>query len=245
METPAWFEPFKKIINKLFDAFFGEKPVENKQKVTKVPTLGDRGSDVTTLQLILNHNGADLVADGIFGPKTQDAVAAFQKKNGLPGSGIIGPKTMDLLGLELLPTVLTRKDEVYSTAVKEIGTKEVFGGKHNPRILEYHKTTGGFGDDETAWCASFVNWVLAQHNIKGTGSASARSFLKWGKKTTTPEQGDVVVFWRVSPTSWQGHVAFLDRIDGDKIWVLGGNQNNAVNIKAYPANQVLGFRTFV
>lgn len=37
------------------------------------------------------------VVDGIFGKKTEDAVKAFQKREGLTDDGIVGPKTMGLL----------------------------------------------------------------------------------------------------------------------------------------------------
>lgn len=56
--------------------------------------LGSRGADVKVLQQKLN-----LVADGIFGPITEEAVKAFQKANGLTVDGIVGPKTWDKLGI--------------------------------------------------------------------------------------------------------------------------------------------------
>lgn len=37
--------------------------------------------------------------DGIYGPKTREAVIKFQRKNGLVADGIIGPKTKTALGL--------------------------------------------------------------------------------------------------------------------------------------------------
>ncbi len=49
-----------------------------------------------------------------------------------------------------------------STAIGETGQKEIKGKEHNPRIIEYHSTTGGFKDDETPWCASFCNWVMEE-----------------------------------------------------------------------------------
>lgn len=54
--------------------------------------LGSRGNEVKTLQSKLN-----LIADGIFGPITEEAVKDFQKKNGLTADGVVGPKTWDKL----------------------------------------------------------------------------------------------------------------------------------------------------
>ncbi|MES2155571.1 MAG: phage tail tip lysozyme [bacterium] len=61
------------------------------------PTLrrGSKGPSVTELQDALNGAGAQppLVPDGDFGPKTLDAVLAFQTQRGLVVDGIVGPQT--------------------------------------------------------------------------------------------------------------------------------------------------------
>lgn len=56
--------------------------------------LGSRGNEVKTLQSKLN-----LIADGIFGPITEEIVKDFQKKNGLTADGVVGPSTWDKLGV--------------------------------------------------------------------------------------------------------------------------------------------------
>jgi cell wall-associated NlpC family hydrolase len=52
---------------------------------------------VKTLQNLLNQYGARLKVDGKFGPLTQAAVIAYQKKNGLTVDGIAGPQTFTAL----------------------------------------------------------------------------------------------------------------------------------------------------
>lgn len=54
---------------------------------------GSIGTAVKQLQQLLTFYGHPLVADGIFGPKTQNAVKAFQGGNGLVPDGIVGPLT--------------------------------------------------------------------------------------------------------------------------------------------------------
>ena len=49
---------------------------------------GSRGGEVATLQRALN-----LIADGIFGPITDEAVRDFQRSRNLATDGIVGPKT--------------------------------------------------------------------------------------------------------------------------------------------------------
>ena len=59
---------------------------------------GSRGAEVKTLQQKLN-----LVADGIFGSLTEEAVKEFQKNNGLTVDGIVGQKTWEKLGVSYNP----------------------------------------------------------------------------------------------------------------------------------------------
>lgn len=95
------------------------------------------------------------------------------------------------------------------------------------------------------WCAAFANAVLRKAGYEGTGSLMARSFLKYGRKTRRPSEGDIVVFKR-GRNRYAGHVGFYmgeTIIDGIKyILVLGGNQRKAVNVALYPKRKVLGYR---
>lgn len=69
----------------------------------EVITLGqayeNAGDRVRQLQLALNVFGAGLDADGEFGPRTEAAVKAYQRSNGLEVDGIAGPLTLAKLGL--------------------------------------------------------------------------------------------------------------------------------------------------
>ncbi len=65
--------------------------------------LGSRGEDVRTIQSMLNNARKTYSAipavdeDGIFGPRTEEAVKVFQLFDGLDTDGIVGPKTWDAL----------------------------------------------------------------------------------------------------------------------------------------------------
>lgn len=63
---------------------------------------GSQGEDVRALQEMLTSMGYDVgakngKADGIFGPKTETAVKAFQSRNGLAATGIADPETLDAI----------------------------------------------------------------------------------------------------------------------------------------------------
>lgn len=134
-----------------------------------------------------------------------------------------------------------------TTAFGEVGTKEITGMVHHPRILGYHACTGlGATDDETPWCASFVCWVLNQCDITSTRSAASLSFMRWGRELSEPVRGCVVIFERVDRNGTvipnRGHVGFWLGERGNVTYVLGGNQRNQVGINAYPSARVVGYR---
>ena len=128
-------------------------------------------------------------------------------------------------------------------AQAEKGVSTYPPGQSNPRITEYHSHTTLRGyDDKASWCSSFVNWTLAQAGMVGTGSALARSWLDWGRPLERPAPGCIVVLYRDDPESWKGHVSFYLRTEGDRIFLFGGNQLDAVREHDYPLNSVLGYR---
>lgn len=60
----------------------------------KTVKLKSRNSDlVIMLQEVLNEAGYTLVIDGVFGPRTDEAVKDYQEKNDLVKDGIVGLKT--------------------------------------------------------------------------------------------------------------------------------------------------------
>jgi murein L,D-transpeptidase YcbB/YkuD len=58
---------------------------------------GDQQHPVKTLQYLLRARGHVVTVDGIFGPKTDAAVRAFQQQKGLAVDGIVGPNTWSAL----------------------------------------------------------------------------------------------------------------------------------------------------
>jgi len=129
-------------------------------------------------------------------------------------------------------------------ALAEYGKKEIEGSRHNMDIVNYAKESGFLwvNDDETPWCSLFLNWAAMESNLERSKKANARSWLSVGKEIIAPEIGDIVVFWRNSPESWQGHVGIYINEEGEYVRVLGGNQGDQVNISKYSKKKVLGYR---
>jgi peptidoglycan hydrolase-like protein with peptidoglycan-binding domain len=62
---------------------------------------GDQDHPVRTLQYLLRARGHTVTVDGIFGPKTDAAVRAFQQERSLAVDGIVGPHTWRALIVEV------------------------------------------------------------------------------------------------------------------------------------------------
>lgn len=72
----------------------------------RVLRAGDRGPEVARWQLFLLGQGIEVgAADGIFGRRTGEGTAAFQKAHGLPADGVVGLRTWGqamVLGIEVI-----------------------------------------------------------------------------------------------------------------------------------------------
>ena len=126
-----------------------------------------------------------------------------------------------------------------------IGTTEGLGPENNPVIMAMYASVGHdwVEHDSVAWCAAFVGHCLEEAGIRSTRQLTARSYLDWGipVEIADAQPGDIGVIPR-GTSSWQGHVFFIERIEGPWVWGLGGNQSDAVNVKRYPVSKLLGVR---
>jgi len=136
----------------------------------------------------------------------------------------------------------------YDIAKGEEGIKEFPGDADNPQVVKYLKSCSTLSqsfqrNDETAWCSAFVNWCVEQAGFEGTESASARSWMHWGKPAAAPTTGCIVVLSRGSNPAF-GHVGFLVNKTTTTVRLLAGNQQDAVNVTSFPITRVLkdGFR---
>ncbi|MDI3284380.1 TIGR02594 family protein [Polyangium sp. 15x6] len=184
--------------------------------------------------------------DGIVGPRTWDAVldpdakaigASFQYQP--VGASDPTPSKPKPSEPETTPTNPGAGGASWMTiARKEEGVRETSGKAANPRIVEYHATTTlRAKSDEIAWCASFVNWVLKKAGYKGTNSAAAASWVKWGSPTTA-RQGAITVIYNASAANSSlstsgNHVGFLVRETSTHYVLLGGNQSNSVKESSF------------
>lgn len=131
-----------------------------------------------------------------------------------------------------------------------IGEKRIPGPGTNPFIEDLFKEIGSTlrGDDHS-YCAAGLGATLKRSGfayIEGEAGQLARNYLKYGHALDEPEEGCLVIFWRVKPNSWQGHVAFVESWTATTLTIVGFNQGGAVSRMTVPRtgskSQVLGYR---
>lgn len=126
-------------------------------------------------------------------------------------------------------------------AFKYTGVKEIKGPHHAPAITRWlAQLKAWWRDDETPWCGVYVAAVMQEAGyVVPHYYMRAKAWLDWGKQISRPVYGCIVVFNR----SGGGHVGFVVGYDSDgNLMVQGGNQGNAVNIRSFPIDRVLGYR---
>ena len=126
-------------------------------------------------------------------------------------------------------------------ARKLIGLHEIKGSQHSPEILQMWRDIkrSGIKDDETPWCAAFVGAMLERAGIQSSRFEGAKSYMQWGRTLIGPVYGCVGVLVRKGG----GHVGFIVGADKDgNLLVLGGNQDDQVNVRAFPFERFVAFR---
>lgn len=123
-----------------------------------------------------------------------------------------------------------------------LGLREIPGARHHPKIVQWWKDVKAswFVDDETPWCGAYVGGVLVEAGFQPAKDAPrALAWNNYGVKLDKPAYGCIVVFSR----NGGGHVGFcVGRDQKGNLMILGGNQDNEVNIKPFASSRIVGYR---
>lgn len=135
-----------------------------------------------------------------------------------------------------------------------IGTAEIKGIKHNPKIVGIWPAIGitWFKDDETPWCGGAMalwvtrgrEWAIANgFNAVAlpppSKPAAALSWLDYGSRIRRPAYGCIAVKRRTGG----GHVTIVvGKYADGRLACLGANQDDQVKISPYPASAFETFR---
>lgn len=182
--------------------------------------------------------------DGIDGPRTREAFAAFRRmRGGSAGTDELRASVAETqfgasLGFRALGFALRE----WCAGVKE----EPPGSNTGPRIREYLKNCVRDGKPlrltSGEWCAASASWCAFQarregerlpHEYRAAGIELQRDLEKaaaWRPVEAvragqySPRPGDLVILSRAG--TWTRHVCRLVAHRGDWLWTLGGNESN-------------------
>lgn len=202
--------------------------------------------NIVTLQKALVNAGFDVGLsgiDGVFGRDTIAAVKAFQKAYGLLNikyPGTVGPKTIAALGLE---TLSREAHETFAPWLDLcIQKKSLHEGKDHLELAKFLKSDGKtLGDPRKfPWCGDLVETCIAltcPDERLPLNPYLAANWTHFGQ-SIKPTRGAILSFWRGSPTSGLGHVAFYnsESITAYNVW--GGNQNNSISLTSIAKNRL-------
>lgn len=173
--------------------------------------------------------------DGIWGRQTTQAVRDFQSDMGLKIDGIVGPATLAALMPNIpVPEGLDRIDLIwFKEARRLLNTKEIPGKESNNIILDWSTELGiSYKGDDIPWCGLFVGHCIGSslpNEPLPSSLLRARSWKRFGV-STKPTIGAVMVFWRGTIQSGDGHVGFYAGEDNNAYRILGGNQSDSVSL---------------
>lgn len=209
---------------------------------TKTYTIED-------IQNALNHYGFSVGGiDGILGRRTLAAIKAFQIDRHLDVDGIVGPKTLAALFNITNAEAVVADNPTFAMpwldmAITKKGLNE---NKNHAELMKFLRADGGTVGDpaKVPWCGDFVETCIAltltRENLPGNPYL-ARNWAKFGQHVE-PTLGAVGVFWRGQPHGIEGHVAFLvGKVDGF-LYILGGNQSNAITVTRIAENRLIDSR---
>ncbi|MFK7843699.1 MAG: peptidoglycan-binding protein [Rhodothermales bacterium] len=129
---------------------------------------GDRGNKVRFAQEWLSLNGIQVVADGIFGPASEQALREFQDANDLKTTGTANKKTLEALTAPLQRALkpIPLQDRSFAELVIAYAKqhlaehpREVGGQNLGPWVRLYMQ---GHEGHDFPWCAGFVSFIAKE-----------------------------------------------------------------------------------
>lgn len=189
--------------------------------------------------------GRPLVVDGVVGPVTLASVAAR-----LGGATPVQPPQQ--LAQPAGGSATARGALAVALAEYAAGRGEQGGNNMGPDVAKY---LNGILAPPANWCAGFVSYCFKNSGrpMPYTYSLGARDVLTqlkakgWEVKPDAahpPIPGDIIVWWRNAPSSWEGHIGIVLSYSGGIIETIEGNKTPKVGKFTYTLGaieQLLGF----
>ena len=196
----------------------------------------------------LDPNGHPLLVDGIVGPLTWWSLRH-------PKPTIETSSAIDFLEMpppELGGSETGRAALAVASGEMRLGACEIGGNNRGPWVRKY---LNNIVPEPAPWCAAFVSWCFSQipQGMPLSYTLGARDILRQMKNKGwtfepgsgyEPTPGDLVFWWRVRLSGWQGHVGFVHQVRDGILYTLEGNKSPRVQGFTYVLSrmdQLLGF----
>lgn len=193
--------------------------------------------------------GRPLVVDGIVGPVT---AGALDVALGRARASAALPAPSPIAAPQAGGSPTARAALAVALEELRLGHGEQGGNNHGPHVRKY---LNGLAEEGNSWCAGFVSWCFSQsgHPMPFDYTVGARSIRTQMNSrglrvhptdADPPRPGDVIVWWRIAPSSWQGHVGLVYGYRDGVISTIEGNRSAKVARFDYTLGKIdklLGF----
>ncbi len=212
---------------------------------------GDGRTDVVrqVQQRLADAGCGPLAVDGVFGDGTASAVKLFQTRRDLVADGIVGPTTWDALFLEppvvtdqapspLLAAVLTAANGQLQLRVRETpGTPN-----RGPQVDQYVRSVGLDPAGGYSWCQAFVYWCFAQAaaslNVANPCVRTAGVLDHWNRAPPLTRIDEQAAFddprlvrpgavFIIDHGGGKGHAGLVTQVVSGAVATVEGNTNQA------------------
>jgi uncharacterized protein (TIGR02594 family) len=138
-------------------------------------------------------------------------------------------------------------EQLLAWAESYVGLREAPEDVNNAIIMEFARIlavpTPTFPADSQQWCGLFLAALAHANGVaKPTSYLYARSWLTVGMPVLNPIPGDICVLWTGTQDGRDGHVGLFKSQNPTEVFLLGGNQVDAVREYAYSKDRILGYR---
>lgn len=176
------------------------------------------------------------LVDGIVGPLTEGALAAFKAEIGFRRRPAPLLLTLPRLFADDAPA-LPEPEELPDDPpwlVEMLGVRGLHEVRDNEVLRRWLASDGATLGDPARypWCGDAVQTALALTLPDEPLPDNPYLAQAWSRdfgRECGIVRGAVAVFWRGSPSSWRGHVGFVVGEDEEAVHVLGGNQGNQIS----------------
>lgn len=127
----------------------------------------------------------------------------------------------------------------------EVGQSDKDGAITSARVLEYMQAAGvdhPETQDAPYWGPHFLAWLAIRQGITPPVNAGqSEAWRSWGHPAAEPAPGCIVILTDGGGRR-QHLVGIVERVAGDKLYVIGGDMDGQVGTKAFSMGQVIECR---